>query len=111
MPTAVGAKPTVSVVVLPGARVSAPENPLMVNPVPDTVACEIVTEPVPLFVSDTDCVEEVPSSALAKVRLPVLLDSRYVRAVVDVLPLPFTGRETLYVSPLEDFMLITMSPL
>ncbi len=83
----------------------------MVNPVSETVACEMVTEPVPLFVSDKDCEEEDPTKALAKVRLPVLPESRYVRLGVDVLPVPFTGAEILYVSPLEDFMLITMSPL
>ena len=51
LPVVDGAKLTVSVTLWPAARVTAPEKPLTVNPAPVMAACEMVTPPVPLFVS------------------------------------------------------------
>lgn len=48
-PPLVGANATLKVVLLPPAIVAGVASPLMLNPVPDAVACEIVSEAVPLF--------------------------------------------------------------
>jgi hypothetical protein len=50
-PLVVGANCALNVVVCPAPSVSGVLNPLMLSPVPDAVACEIVTLPVPEFVS------------------------------------------------------------
>ena len=51
LPVAVGAKLTASEMLWPGASVVAPDKPLTLNPGPVAVTCEMVTEPVPLFVA------------------------------------------------------------
>ena len=53
LPGAVGAKVAVKLVVWPAVSVIGSESPLMLNPLPVTVACETVTLPVPLLVSVT----------------------------------------------------------
>jgi len=53
LPVTVGAKVAVKLVLWPAVRVRGSERPLMLNPVPVTVACETVTLPVPLLVRVT----------------------------------------------------------
>lgn len=48
-PPLVGVKATLKVVLLPPAIVAGVARPLILKPVPDAVACEIVSEAVPLF--------------------------------------------------------------
>jgi hypothetical protein len=48
-PVDAGPNATLNVVLLPAAIVAGTARPLMLNPAPDTVACEIVNEAVPLF--------------------------------------------------------------
>ena len=54
LPVVVGAKLTLSLRLWPSARVTAPVKPLTVKPAPVIEACEMVTPPVPLFVSVVD---------------------------------------------------------
>jgi hypothetical protein len=49
-----GVKLTVSAKLWPAARVMAPEKPLTANPAPVMAACETLTLPVPVFVTETD---------------------------------------------------------
>ena len=49
-----GAKLTISARLWPAARVMAPVKPLTPNPAPVMVACEMLTLPAPVFVSETD---------------------------------------------------------
>ena len=51
LPAVAGAKPTFSGKLWPAARVTAPLNPLIVNPAPATATCERLTLAVPVFVS------------------------------------------------------------
>ena len=53
LPGVVGAKVAVKLVVWPAVRVRGSESPLMLKPAPATVACEMVTLPVPVFASVT----------------------------------------------------------
>lgn len=76
LPTAVGAKLTDSERPFPAARETEPEKPLTANPLPDTVADETVTAPVPVFVSVTVPEAELPTSVFAKLRLLTLLESK-----------------------------------
>jgi hypothetical protein len=48
-PAADGPNATLNVVLLPAAIVAGTDRPLMLNPAPETVACEIVTAELPLF--------------------------------------------------------------
>lgn len=110
LPTAVGVKLTDSERLLPAARATEPDKPLTANPVPDTVADETVTAPVPVFVSVTASEAELPTSVFAKLRLLTLLDSKYVGAGAAAFPVPLTGTETV-VSPSPYFMVTAMLPL
>jgi len=49
-----GAKLTLSAKLWPAARVMAPVKPLTPYPAPVAVTCEMLTLPVPVFVSETD---------------------------------------------------------
>ena len=49
----VGAKLTVSVMLWPAARLTVAEKPLTANPTPVMATCEMLTLPVPVFVSAT----------------------------------------------------------
>ncbi len=53
LPTTVGVKVALKVVLWPAVSVRGSESPLMVNPDPVTVACETVTLPVPVLVRVT----------------------------------------------------------
>jgi hypothetical protein len=54
LPAAVGAKVTLNDALCPAARVSGTEIPLLVKPVPVTLTWEMLTLPLPEFVSVTD---------------------------------------------------------
>ena len=60
-PAAAGAKDTVKVTLAPGLSVSGTFSPLMPNPVPVTVACEMVTLAPPVFVSESIKVRLLPT--------------------------------------------------
>jgi hypothetical protein len=94
LPAVAGAKLTVRVKLCPAARVTAPEHPLTLNPAPLIAACEMVTLPVPLFVSVIVCEALLPTRALPKLRLLALADSRYVCAGgAGDTPVPVTATE------------------
>jgi hypothetical protein len=50
-----GAKVVVTLTLCPGISVNGIPSPLMLNPVPDTVAWEIVRFQLPVLLSSTDC--------------------------------------------------------
>jgi hypothetical protein len=64
-----GANTALKVTLAPGLRTNGTLSPLMLNPVPVAVACEIVTLDPPVFVSDSIKVRLLPTWALPKVRL------------------------------------------
>jgi len=76
LPAAVGAKLAASERLWPAARVTEPEKPLTLNPAPEEVTDETVTEPVPVLVKTTACDDAVPTSWLPKARLVTLGASR-----------------------------------
>jgi hypothetical protein len=51
LPAAVGAKVAVKVALFPGFKLAGRATPLRLKPVPDGVACEIVTAALPELVS------------------------------------------------------------
>jgi hypothetical protein len=69
LPVVVGANTTLNVVFLPTAIVAGTVNPLMLNPLPDTVACEIVTLALPPFVKLIICELLWPVVTLPKLAL------------------------------------------
>jgi hypothetical protein len=69
LPVAVGANATVKFKVFAGASVNGVEIPLNLNPVPLTVALEIVRLAAPVFFSCTVCEFVVPSGTLPKLML------------------------------------------
>ncbi len=75
-PTDGGANLTVRIKVWPAVRVTVPEHPLKEKPAPVIAACEMVTLPVPLFVSVIVWDAVLPTKALPKVRLLVLAERR-----------------------------------
>lgn len=62
LPAEAGVKPTLSEKLCPAVRVFEPEKPLTLNPAPDGVTDETVTEPVPVLVKVTVCDDPVPTS-------------------------------------------------
>jgi len=111
LPTAVGAKLTLSDRLLPAARETDPDKPLTANSLPEIAADETVTAPVPVFVTVTDCEAELPTSVFAKLRLLVLLESKYVGAGAADFPVPLTGTEIVTSSPSQYLMATAMLPL
>lgn len=70
-----GAKIALKVTLAPGLRTSGKLRPLMLNPAPATVACEIVTLEPPVFVSESIKVTLAPTCTLPKARLAGLATS------------------------------------
>jgi len=68
LPVVAGPNCTLKVVDCPAARVSGRFSPVMLKPVPETVACETLTVALPVFVSATLWV-----LVLATVTLPKLM--------------------------------------
>jgi hypothetical protein len=64
-----GANTALKVTLAPGLRTNGAFSPLMLNPVPVAVACEIVTLDAPVFVSESVKVTLLPVWALPKDRL------------------------------------------
>ena len=63
-------------------------------PAPVAATCEILTLPVPVFVSVKACDAELPTSRLPKLKLLVLVESKKVCAGVEfVVPVPETPTE------------------
>jgi hypothetical protein len=76
LPAVRGPKVTVSATLWPAATATFPGKLLRTNPAPVTVACEIVTLAVPVFVRVMDCDAAVPTNVFPKLRLVGLADSR-----------------------------------
>lgn len=69
LPAAVGENFAANVVVWPAASVAGTDNPVMLNPVPDALPCEIVTLAVPELVKVTFTDPLAPTSKLPKFML------------------------------------------
>ena len=69
LPAVVGENVAVNEVLCAGLRVSGAVTPLMVNPVPEALAAEMVTLAVPEFVNVTVCDPLLPTSTLPKLTL------------------------------------------
>ena len=74
-PATVGAKLAVSVAADPGLMLTGNVNPLALNPVPVTVAPEIVNVAFPEFVRVMFCVEPLPTFTFPKLTLLGLMVS------------------------------------
>jgi hypothetical protein len=64
-----GVNTALKVTLEPGFSVSGRFRPLMLKPVPETVACEIVTLAPPVLVNESIKVRLLPTWAFAKFRL------------------------------------------
>jgi hypothetical protein len=64
-----GVNSALKVTLAPGLSTSGAFSPLMLNPVPVAVACEMVTLDPPVFVSESVKVRLLPTWALPKARL------------------------------------------
>ena len=69
LPEELGANIALNMVVLPGAIVTGTTRPLMLKPVPDTLACEIMVFALPPFVSVIVCELLLPVTTLPKLVL------------------------------------------
>ena len=69
LPAAPGVKATLNVALLPAAMVSGTARPVMLKPLPDTVAWEIVTLALPALDSLIVCELLVPVTTLPKLAL------------------------------------------
>jgi len=69
LPAAPGVKATLNVALLPAAMVSGTAGPVMLKPLPDTVAWEIVTLALPALDSLIVCELLVPVTTLPKLAL------------------------------------------
>jgi len=63
-----GANTALKVTLAPGLSTNGTLNPLMLNPAPVAVACEMVTLVPPVFVSESVKVRLLPTWALPKAR-------------------------------------------
>jgi len=72
VPAPVGAKLVLMLMLIPAFRVNGNEDPVNVNPAPVTVACEIVTLLVPLFLIITVFVLRLPTVTSPKLSEPGL---------------------------------------
>ncbi len=69
LPVAEGANCALKVVFCPTARVSGMDKPVMLKPVPEALAAEMVTLAVPELLSVKVCVPLPPTSTLPKLKL------------------------------------------
>ena len=69
LPVAEGANCALKVVFCPAARVSGTDKPVMLKPVPEALAAEMVTLAVPELLSVKVCVPLPPTSTLPKLKL------------------------------------------
>src|SRR5260370_22073325 len=70
-----GAKRAVKEVVCPGVRVRGTDKPVMLKPVPEVLAAEIVTLAVPELLSVMVCAPVLPTSTFPKLKLDGLGES------------------------------------
>lgn len=89
LPAAVGENFAAKVVVWPAARVAGTDSPVMLNPVPDALPCEMVTLAVPELVKVTFTVPLAPTSKLPK----LMLDG--FAAKLPCTPVPVSGTVTV----------------
>ena len=89
LPAAVGENFAAKVVVWPAAKVAGTDSPVMLNPVPDALTCEIVTLAVPELVKVTFTDPLAPTSKLPK----LMLDGFAVR--FPCTPVPASGIVTV----------------
>jgi len=75
LPAAAGENVAVNEVLCPGLRVSGAVMPLMVNPVPEALAAEIVTLAVPVFFKVIVCELLFPVMTLPKAALDGVAES------------------------------------
>lgn len=75
VPVVDGLKITLNDRLCPGVSVTGVLAPLKLNPLPLTPICEMLTSAFPVFVTTTDCEEDVPVATLLKLRLLVLKDN------------------------------------
>ncbi len=69
LPVAEGANCPLNVVFCPAASVSGTDKPVMLKPVPKTLAAEMVTLAVPELLNVKVCVPLLPTSTLPKLKL------------------------------------------
>jgi hypothetical protein len=69
LPAALGVKATLNVALFPAAMVSGTVMPVRLKPLPDTIACEIVTLALPALDSLMVCELLVPVTTLPKLTL------------------------------------------
>ena len=104
-PAAVGANLTCSVSTCSGPSVIGKLAPEKLKPAPETLPELIVTGPVPMDTSSSDCVDEDPTVTLPKLRLPTLSESSVVGAAS---PVPL--RLTVAVAFVDEVLLIVSPP-
>lgn len=75
LPAEAGAYFTVNDVCCPAAIVIGADNPLIENPVPEALACEIVTLAVPEFINVTDWLPLLPTLTEPKLTVAGLAPS------------------------------------
>jgi hypothetical protein len=75
LPAVVGAKRTVNVALWLPVRLIGRVGPVMLNPLPETVAAEIISMLPPAFLTERLCVLLVPTCTLANVSFPGLTPS------------------------------------
>jgi hypothetical protein len=85
LPAAVGANRAVNVAFCPAAIASGRDNPLMLNPVPDGLACVIVRFPVPRLSSVMVCDAVLPVVTFPKLTL------EGVAVICGCTPVPLTA--------------------
>lgn len=69
LPVVEGANCALNVVICPAASVSGTDKPVMLNPVPEALAAEIVTLAVPELLNVMVCVPLLPTSTFPKLKL------------------------------------------
>jgi len=75
LPVAEGVNCALKVVFCPAASVSGTDKPVMLNPVPDALAAEIVTPAAPELLNVMVCVPLLPTSTFPKLKLNGLGES------------------------------------
>src|SRR5437879_8922588 len=94
LPAAAGTKPTFNEALCPAARLSGNERPPALKPAPVTFTCEMVTAVLPEFIRATVCaVLGLPTNTFPKLKLLVLVESRYVwiGGAWGAMPVPDSG--------------------
>jgi hypothetical protein len=83
-PAAAGPNETLNVLPVPAAIVAGTVRPLMLNPAPDTVACEMVSVALPVFCKRIACEFGAPTVTFPK------LTVAGVSTIVGWVPVPFS---------------------